>query len=266
MRRHRVPVRPTGFWALAALLLVGLPLGARAEVVRVAAALDGDTILLEDGRKVRFVGINAPERGQPFHAQALALNRALTAGRAARLELDLERQDRYGRLLAYVHAGEEMVNARLVREGLAHVYLLPPNLRHAETFLRLQAEARARGAGIWATARGPLKIVTLRLGLDGEEYVRIANVASGPVDVAGYRISDRAGHTYVFPSLVLLPGRALTLVSGVGPDRLGPDGPIRLYWGAGRPIWNNAGDTAFLQEPGGELIDRFDAVPPARSR
>lgn len=266
MRRPRVPGRLNGLWALTVLLLVGLPLGARAEVVRVAAALDGDTLLLGDGRKVRYVGINAPERGQPFHTQALALNRALTAGRAARLEFDLERQDRYGRLLAYVHVGEEMVNARLLREGLAHVYLFPPNLRHAEAFLRLQAEARAKGVGIWTAVRGPLKIVTLRLGLDGEEYVRVANVASGPVDVAGYRISDRAGRTYIFPSLVLLPGRALTLVSGVGPDRLDPDGPIRLHWGADRPIWDNAGDTAFLRAPDGELIDRFDALPPPGGR
>ncbi|MBI2462395.1 MAG: thermonuclease family protein [Candidatus Rokubacteria bacterium] len=143
------------FWrALALLALAVLAAPARAETVHVRAVHDGDTVLLADGRRVRYLGIDAPERGQPFYAEALKLNLALTAGRTVRLEFDRKREDRYGRLLAYVHVGEEMVNARLVREGLAHVYLIPPNLLHAEALLGLQAEAQAKGLGMWGVVPG----------------------------------------------------------------------------------------------------------------
>ena len=272
MRDRGLGVKAPGaawlFWrALALLALAVLAAPARAETVRVRAAHDGDTVLLADGRRVRYLGIDAPERGQPFYAEALKLNLALTAGRTVRLEFDRKREDRYGRLLAYVHVGEEMVNARLVREGLAHVYLIPPNLLHAEALLGLQAEAQAKGLGMWGVVPGPLKITTLQLE---EEYVRVANVSVRPVDLAGYRLSDRAGRTYVFPPVVLRPGYALTLLGGPGRDQRDPGGPIRLYWDAGRPVWNNRGDTAVLHAPDGRLIDRFDArprrAPPGRGR
>jgi len=253
--------------ALALLALAVLAGPVCAETVRVRAVLDGDTALLADGRRVRYLGIDAPERGQPFSARALALNRALTEGRAVRLQFDQRREDRYGRLLAYVYAGEEMVNERLVREGLASVYLIPPNLLHGEALLGLQADAQAKRLGMWSLVPGPLKIATLQLE---EEYVRVANVSRHPVDLAGYRLSDRAGRTYVFPSVLLRPGYALTLLSGPGRDQRDPDGPVRLHWDAGRPVWSTRGDTAFLRAPDGRLIDRFDARPrrafPGRSR
>ena len=253
----------------AAVLLIGLLLSSSAlgaETTVVAEALDGDTVLLKNGQQVRYLGVNTPERHQSFHQKALELNRVLTVGKTVRLEFDREREDRYGRLLAYVYVGQEMVNARLLREGLAHVYMIPPNLMRAHEFLRLQEEAKAKGLGLWANFKGPLKITTLEPGLKEEEYVRIANVTARALNLKDYKLSDRAGRTYIFPSVVLPPGYALTLFSGLGRDARDPEGAIRLYWNSGRPIWNNTGDTAFLRGPDGEPIDRFDFLPPRRGR
>ncbi|MFQ5829547.1 MAG: thermonuclease family protein [Candidatus Methylomirabilia bacterium] len=247
-----------------ALALLGLllpPVAQAAETAAVRKALDGDTVVLTDGRIVRYLGINTPERRQPFHARARQLNRALTRARTVRLEFDRVREDRYGRLLAYVYVGGEMVNARLLQEGLAHVFVIPPNLRHYEEFLRLQEAAQARRRGMWRRHQGPLKITKLDLGLRGTEHVRIANVSVRPLNLAGYRVSDRAGHTYVFPAVVLKAGHVLTLKHGPGTDRTDPEGPILLYWKLPRPIWNNVGDTAFVWGPDGKPIDRFEARP-----
>jgi micrococcal nuclease len=123
--------------------------------------VDGDTIHVQCGarvEKVRYIGIDAPEIHHPFWGEepggrdAAALNRRLVGGRPVRLELDVRARDQYGRLLAYVWAGDLMVNAELVRLGYAQVMTVPPNVRHQALFLTLQREARAAGRGLWAAS------------------------------------------------------------------------------------------------------------------
>jgi micrococcal nuclease len=135
-----------------------------AALVRVLEVVDGDTIrVMYGGRSesVRYIGINTPEthhpvKGeQPGGREASEVNRRLVGGKSVRLELDVQTRDRYGRLLAYVwvrgdDGSELMVNARLVWLGYAQVMTIPPNVRHAEHFRRLQGEARATGRGLWS--------------------------------------------------------------------------------------------------------------------
>ena len=80
---------------------------------------------------------------------AATVNRGLVEGRRVRLELDVRTRDRWGRLLAYVWAGDTMVNAELVRLGYAQVMTVPPNVRYQELFVKLQREAREAGRGLW---------------------------------------------------------------------------------------------------------------------
>jgi micrococcal nuclease len=123
--------------------------------------VDGDTIHVKIGariEKVRYIGVNTPELHHPTRGEepggraALELNRQLTAGKRARLELDVQQRDRYGRLLAYIWVGDVMVNAELVRRGYAQVMTVPPNVRYQELFLKLQRDARQAGRGLWRRA------------------------------------------------------------------------------------------------------------------
>ena len=131
------------------------PPTATAEVVRV---VDGDTIEVSVGGRtedVRYIGVDTPESvtpGEPvecFGRRAGALNERLVAGRRVRLRFDREYRDRYGRLLAYVHARGRFVNAELVRRGFARTLTIPPNDAHAELFARLEREAGRAGRGLW---------------------------------------------------------------------------------------------------------------------
>lgn len=146
--------------ALAALtLLAAAPAAAfphplAALVVRVD---DGDTIDVRIGttrERVRYIGVNAPEIGQPGALEATMANAALLGAGQVSLVFDVERRDRYGRLLAYVWAGRLMVNAELVRRGLAVAMPIPPNLRHRARFRRLEREAREAGRGLWRPGSG----------------------------------------------------------------------------------------------------------------
>ena len=116
---------------------------------------DGDTVRvrLASGRveRVRYIGIDAPERGTCFSARATAFNARLVAGRDVRLVQDAEPRDRYGRLLAYVYAGDALVNAELLRGGYAKPLVVRPNVRFADRFARLASEAREAGRGLWAS-------------------------------------------------------------------------------------------------------------------
>jgi len=105
-------------------------------VLMITRVIDGDTVVLSDGRTVRYLGINAPEKGEEGFLEAKERNEELVSGKEVRLEYDLEKKDRYGRDLAYVFVGEEMINLKLLAEDLAQVFIIGPNLKYAEEFIR----------------------------------------------------------------------------------------------------------------------------------
>jgi micrococcal nuclease len=119
----------------------------------VGRVVDGDTFYCRDGRKVRLLGVDSPERGQgPAWREAReALVRLAPAGRRVRLEGDVATRDRYGRLLAWVWAGGTLVNEAMVRDGWAVQYTVPPDVKYADRIGRAQNAARARRVGLWSS-------------------------------------------------------------------------------------------------------------------
>ena len=121
----------------------------------VAAVIDGDTIELVDGTRVRLVQIDTPEkRVECYGDQASALTRRLIpTGTHVRIEQDpkLDQVDRYRRKLAYVWKGDEDVNVTLVRDGAAGVWFFGGRRgRYADEFLKAADEARQSHKGLWA--------------------------------------------------------------------------------------------------------------------
>lgn len=123
--------------------------------VRVAGVIDGDTIVLANGEKVRYLGIDTPETKKPKKLpdycgqEAFAVNRSLVSGKEVSLEFDVEQRDQYGRLLAYVFTRDLFVNAELIRRGYAQVSTYLPNVRYRDLFLELQHQAIAQDRGLW---------------------------------------------------------------------------------------------------------------------
>lgn len=135
------------------------PASATALVTRV---VDGDTIEARiDGRleDVRYIGVDTPETVKPgtpvqcFGPRASAFNHRLVEGRQVRLVFGVERRDVYGRLLAYVYLDRRLVNATLVRRGLARSLTIPPNDRLAPLFRHLELRAAKGGRGLWGACR-----------------------------------------------------------------------------------------------------------------
>jgi len=118
--------------------------------VLVTRIIDGDTIEIENGVRVRYIGIDTPEIGEHYYLEATEANRQLVEGNRIRLEKDVEDKDEYGRLLRYVWVAETMVNAELVKLGYAYSYSYPPNLKYQAHFLQLEKEAREQKRGLWS--------------------------------------------------------------------------------------------------------------------
>lgn len=135
-------------------------LEAPGELRRVSWVIDGDTVVLEGGERVRYIGIDTPERGERLYSEARERNRELTEGELVRVVVcPAEPEDRYGRTLAWVYSEGVLVNLVLVGEGLARVLLIPPCATpKARELKAAEKEARGEKRGIWAVSEeGPGK-------------------------------------------------------------------------------------------------------------
>lgn len=134
--------------------------GIETETAVVKRVIDGDTIELSDGRKVRYVGIDTPETVDPrrpvgcFGKEASAKNKELVGGKSVELEKDISEIDKYGRLLRYVYVetetGRVMVNQLLVEEGYAMSSTFPPDVKYQEQFISAEQDARKAERGLWS--------------------------------------------------------------------------------------------------------------------
>lgn len=138
---------------------------------RVLRVIDGDTIELHDGETVRLLGINTPEMGMPLAMDAKLLAIELLGRQDVRLELDEQKRDVYGRLLAYVYVEIDEVwilaNTEIVRAGLAELLFIPPNMRYYGAFQDALSEALIHRRGLFASisGEGALSIADLECSL-----------------------------------------------------------------------------------------------------
>lgn len=145
----------------------------------VQEVIDGDTVQLTSGERVRYVGIDTPEvrvrrdgrwryEPEPFAEEASALNRRLVEGRRVRLETDREPCDRYRRHLAYLFVDDLFINAELVRQGVAVVKTYPPNDKYQAQLQAAQAGARAERIGMWSVDHSGRQARPAAAGTDRE--------------------------------------------------------------------------------------------------
>jgi len=118
--------------------------------------IDGDTVVIDDGQKIRYIGINAPElasddhKAEPYGEASKQFNVRLVDRKNVRLEFDKDRFDQYRRLLAYVFLKNgTFVNSEVLLNGYAYLLRHPPNLKHDSILLQAQRSAMAAKRGIW---------------------------------------------------------------------------------------------------------------------
>lgn len=145
---------------LVCLIFIGCSGGVDYSQIKVIEVIDGDTVRLANGKLLRYIGIDTPELTirknktfysdpQPFSQQAKEFNEKLVENKFITIEFDVEKFDRYGRILGYCFVGDTFVNAKLLEEGFAVLYTYPSNVKYADLFLGLQKQARRQKRGLW---------------------------------------------------------------------------------------------------------------------
>ncbi len=238
-----------------------------AQVVYVS---DGDSFEVEvagSEERVRMIGINTPEKGECYGTEARQALVDLIDGQVVSLVSDVESTDQYGRILAYVYAGDVFVNEEMARLGAALARPYEPNTTLQPVLDAAEAEARDAFRGMWSadTCGGeedPAVVIAEvhadAPGRDGEnlngEYVVLESLSEETFSLAGWTLRDESSvHRYVFPSSVTIePGAGIVVFTGCGQDEAS-----RLYWCSDSPVWDNGGDTAFLLDLDGTTRHRF---------
>lgn len=234
---------------------------------KVVKVYDGDTITLASGDKVRLRGVNTPELkpAEPFGLEARNAAAALIMGKEISLSYGPgDKRDGYGRLIASIRFGDEDLATMLVREGLGHVFQIPPDNLDIETLLRLQDEARQKKRGIWTDPRyaHELHITSFHANGRGEdsrfvngEYFRVANVGTTPVNLNGYSILNIDNKRFDLPDLVVPAGHTVKIMSGKGKHQVDPGRQLEAYLGSETPIFDNKRDRVTILNKDAEVVD-----------
>ena len=136
-----------------------IPTGTTRELGTVTKVVDGDTIdVLIGGEtfRVRYIGMDTPERGDPYFSEATDKNSQLLQGQSVTMIKDVSETDQFARILRYVISGNEFVNYELVRQGYALASTYPPDVACSNTYAEAQNIAASAGLGLWGIPPTPL--------------------------------------------------------------------------------------------------------------
>jgi len=126
-------------------------------VFKVNKVIDGDTIVLESGEVVRYIGIDTPETNESnndcFAQEAWDINRELVEGKEIKLKKDISDKDKYGRLLRYVWVDDIFVNEYLIKEGYALSAKYSPDTKYTEQFDNFEEQAEENNLGLWSSCQ-----------------------------------------------------------------------------------------------------------------
>ncbi|MBX2800805.1 MAG: thermonuclease family protein [Myxococcales bacterium] len=259
-------ILPITLWGLAALAEPASPTPDAPTTHDVRSVYDGDTVTLSNGDKVRLLGANTPEMRplEPYAQEAQQFAERFVMGQPVTLIPDDDDRDGYGRILADLGTPEGTLSEALLREGLAHVFLIPPVQGDPAALLAAEAHARSQRLGIWSIPRmqGGFLITSFHANAPGDdndnvngEYLRLCNVSGETADTAGWRLMDLSGDTHTLPRLEVPAGHTVTVRSGVGKLQSNPARQLMIFLGSSRPLWNNREEHVVLYAPDGSRVD-----------
>lgn len=206
------------------------------EIVIISKVLDGDTIELDDGRRIRLSNIGAPEKGRYFSEEATEF---LKEYEKESVELDIDGVGKYGRILGRIYSGEDYLNLKIVELGFAHKYLVEK--KEVREFGEAEKNARAKELGIWKKSEkyGCLDVEINKY----DEYIEIEDGCQE--DFENWNVKDESIKLYRFGKVL---DNKFKIFSGKGKNKEG-----ELYWGL-QSVWNNDKDSIFIRDENGLLV------------
>lgn len=223
----------------------------------VVKIIDGDTVdVVIDGKqfRLRYIGIDTPERQRPLYEEAVKANSDLVLNKEVILVKDVSETDTFDRLLRYVFVGDVFVNSEMVKMGLAVAEDYPPDSACTLTLATTMNEARSSQKGMWQATQTPAPSVpvVLIIGVNkSAEYVDIQNQGSIDVNLSGWNLVSEKGNQSCPLSGIFKAGETLRIWA------MAAEGP-GYSCGYSKNIWNNSDpDPAVLYNQEGVEVSRW---------
>ena len=218
--------------------------------VRIDRVIDGDTVQV-NGTSIRLLGINTPEHGERYFQEAKDFMENQVLNKTVRLEFGKEKQDRYGRTLAYIFLNGENINLKVVEMGLGNFYFPSGKDKYYDKFssawnscANLASENLCKKSDDICS-----KCIVLENFNSKDEIITLRNICNFSCDLTNWDIKDEGRKHFDFPSFVLNGGNEINILTGNGSDS-----KDTFYWKNQDYVWTETGDTLFLRDSENGLV------------
>lgn len=217
------------------------------ERIFVDRVIDGDTVV-SNGTSIRLLGINAPERGEMYSAEASEFLEEMVLNKTVGVKVI--GKDRYYRELAYLFIGSKNVNLELVKNGLSNFYFPSGKDAYYNEFLVAWKECLEEGKNICSESLNRCgKCVNLLEWDIKKQKVVLRNECGFACDLSGWSIKDEGRKKLVFGEFVLGVGADVEIVVGEGKNN-----GKKIFWTEEKYVWTKSGDSIFLRDKDGGLV------------
>ncbi|MCK5624921.1 thermonuclease family protein [Candidatus Pacearchaeota archaeon] len=215
------------------------------ETAFIDRVIDGDTVESND-TSIRLLGINTPERGEKYYLEAKEFLEELVLNKTVRLEFGKEREDRYGRTLAYIYIGNENINLKLVEEGYANFYFPSGKDIHYNEFMEAWEKCNENLCEISRdVCANCIKLTEFDYN---KETLIFENICNFNCELTSWEIKDEGRKKFIFPEFTLKSLEKIKIIVGEKSDE------NNLYWENQNYVWTDSGDTLFLRDSSGGLV------------
>jgi micrococcal nuclease len=219
------------------------------EYARVIRVIDGDTLEIANKEDVRFLGINAPERGEAYYTDAKEFLNGLTFNKTVKLEFGRERYDQYNRILAYVFVDEMNVNIEAIRNGYANVYLLDDRRYERELNIAWD-KCIAKEINICEKSKDRCaECIELKEFDFLNEKIILYNRCDFECSMNNWHIKDEGRKKFKFGNYSLESKSGVSIIIGEGRNN-----KTTLFWKGEEYVWTKRGDTLFLRDDEEKLV------------
>ncbi len=217
----------------------------------VERVVDGDTLII-NGNSTRLLGINTPERGEKYYTQAKSFLENLTLNKTVRIEYSNEKEDLYGRKLAYIFLNEMNVNEEVVRNGFGNLYILDYSKYNFKLKERWQ-ECIEKNINLCEKSQDICtKCINLKELNVKEQKVILKNNCLLKCNLSNWSIKDEGRKKFIFSEISLNSLEEIQII--VSNDTQIEDNSTNLYWKNQDYVWTKSGDTLFLRDKQGFLV------------
>jgi micrococcal nuclease len=215
----------------------------------ISRVIDGDTVVLKNNIHIRLLGINSPEKNEPYDIEATNFLSGLILNKTVTLEYGKEKTDLYGRTLAYVILDGKNINAEQVRNGFANTYIYN-NDEYTSSLNEAWSECIASGKNLCEKSNNKCaECIELKDLNVKTQKVIFYNHCSFDCDLTKWNIKDEGRKNFFFGNFILGSEKEVNVIVGNKTNDQN-----NLFWKGYDYVWTSTGDTLFLRDNEGKLV------------